>query len=78
MSKLESQGDSRELSLEDQRQVDRLCHEFKRELKADAGQRIEDYLDRLPESLRPFALGELLSLELDILSDRGVTLDASA
>ncbi len=63
-------------SVEAQLQIDPICLQFEREFRTEGIARIEDYLQRLPESLRSLALDELLRVELELLAQRGLTIDA--
>ena len=57
-----------QVSVESQRRIDSLCNEFERAFRASETPLIEDYLERLPEPLRPDLLRELLGIELQLLS----------
>ena len=52
-------------------QLDGLCDEFERALKAGGRPRIEDYLARAPETARTLGLKELLGIELEVRQAAG-------
>jgi serine/threonine protein kinase/formylglycine-generating enzyme required for sulfatase activity len=56
-----------QLPLSQQKDVDGLCDEFERRWQAGEKPRIEDFLERLPLTVRHFGLAELLTAELRLL-----------
>jgi serine/threonine protein kinase len=65
----------RQVSAEAWCQIDQICLEFEREFRTAGTARIEDYLSRLPESLRALAFDELLGIELQLHAQRDSTID---
>ncbi len=61
--------ESRPLELD--REIDRLCDEFHRALKAAEQPQIEDYRSRIAEAGRKALLRELVAAELDFLQNSG-------
>jgi hypothetical protein len=73
MSQSGPQPDRQPLSLEVERQIDRLSDEFERAWKAGQTPRIEDYLDRVPAVGRLRLLEELLAVEFEPRQDKDST-----
>lgn len=69
-------GDST-LSLVEAQQIDATCDAFEKAIRDGEFQRVEAYLLRLPEALRPAALKELLLIEVAYRRRGGQSVDAN-